>query len=277
MKTRLQAVAVDTTREFSPRLLHFFMMYLEWYVPRHFHSLRVANAERFPADARPLIACINHASWWDPLIILMLAKHLAPARIAFAPMEAEALSHYGFFRKIGAFAVDNTSPRAGGQFLRQAKQVLSQPKAILWTTPEGRFTDVRQRPIDWKLGTASLTRELGRRGGDCTVVPVAIEYTFWDERLPEVLCSIGEPLFFPASDHQTTAVRNRQLQEAMTATQNELASRAMKRDGALFTSIFSGSAGVGATYDLWQRVKSAMSGRPYAAEHAAILEQRDAK
>jgi 1-acyl-sn-glycerol-3-phosphate acyltransferase len=242
------------------------MLYLRWYVPRHFHALRVAHTDRFPRDARPLLVCINHASWWDPLVILTLSRYLAPRRFAYAPMEAVALRQYGFFRRLGAFPVDNSSPRAGAQFLRQAADILSRADAILWMTPEGRFTDVRQRPVAWRAGTAALTRHLE----NCTVVPLAVEYTFWDERLPEVLCSIGEPLLFTSENSESTELRNIRLQTAMHDVQEELAARARKRDAALFESLFAGGTGVSATYDLWRRLKAAVSGRPYVSEHGSI-------
>ena len=265
MRKQLRTRSAATPRV-SPRVLALFMMYLRWYLPRHFHALRVAHADRFPRDARPLIVCINHASWWDPLVILTLSRYLAPKRFAYAPMEAEALRNYGFFSRIGAFPVDNSSARAGAQFLRHAADILSRADAILWVTPEGRFTDVRQRPIGWRTGTAALTRHLEH----CTVVPLAVEYIFWDERLPEVLCEIGEPLFFTSENSESTELRNARLETAMHELQDELAMGAQKRDTALFESVFAGGAGVSAPYDLWRRVKSAISGRPYVSEHGTI-------
>ena len=250
----------------SPRLLSLFMAYLHWYVPKHFHALRIAHVERFPEGDHPLIVCINHPSWWDPLTILMVCRFLAPRRVAYAPMEAGALEHYGFFRRLGAFPVDNQSSRAGAQFIRQARSVLAQPKAILWMTPEGHFADVRRRPVTWKSGTAALTRHLSA----CTVVPLAIEYTYWDERLPEILCSVGEPLCFEEGDLATSDDRKAVLQAAMTITQEELAERVIKRSEALFTPVFAGRAGVTAAYDLWQRTRSALRGKPYIAEHGSI-------
>ncbi len=250
----------------AKRSLALFELYLSWFVPRHFHALRITNAKRFPSAAHPLIVCINHASWWDPILILLLTRHLAPGRFAFAPMEAAALEHYGFFRKLGAFPVDNTSIRAGTHFLRQAAAVLSGPSSILWMTPEGKFTDPRQRPLAWKSGTAALTRHIG----DCTVVPLAIEYIFWDERLPEVLCNIGEPIHFTSADTSTTEQRSALLQKAMTLHQDELASLAATRDASHFGPVFAGRAGVSPVYNLWLRAKSIFSRRPYIAEHSAI-------
>ena len=261
---------MHATAPVSPRVLALFMAYLHWYMPRHFHAMRIAHAETFPHGAQPLIVCINHASWWDPLMILTLSRHLAPGRFAYAPMEAAALKQYGFFRRIGAFPVDNSSSRAGAHFLRQAMDVLARPDAILWVTPEGRFTDVRERPVTWKQGVAALTRQFE----ECTLVPLALEYTFWDERLPEVLCSIGEPLRFTLAEEESNTERTSRLQAAMTATQDELAQRAVTRDASRFTTVFAGSGGVSAAYDAWRRVKAAVSGRPYIAEHSAIAVHR---
>lgn len=256
----------DEASPVSPRRLALFMAYLHWYLPRHFHGLRIAHAQRFLRNHHPLIVCINHASWWDPLTILMVSRFLAPNRFAYAPMEAEALAHYGFFRRLGAFPIDNHSPRAGAQFLRQAKSVLTRPDAVLWMTPEGKFTDIRIRPVQWKPGVAALTRQLPA----CTFVPLAIEYTFWDERLPEILCSVGQPLTFDESSSSTTASRSETLHHAMMMAQDELASRAIKRDASLFTPVFAGKAGVSASYDLWQRARAAMRGETYLAEHGTI-------
>jgi 1-acyl-sn-glycerol-3-phosphate acyltransferase len=242
------------------------MAYVQWYMPRHFHALRLAHRERFPASAWPLIVCINHPSWWDPLTILMLSRFLAPDRFAHAPMEAEALEHYGFFRRIGAFPVDNRSNRAAAQFLRQAQSLLRDPKSILWMTPEGHFTDARKRPIEWKPGTAALVHRLGR----CTFVPLAIEYAFWDERLPEILCSVGVPVHCSGDDGASTDRIHSRLQSAMTAAQDELTALTLLRDSRHFTPIFSGDAGVSIAYDLWLRLKSALRGKPYVAEHGTI-------
>ena len=149
----------------------------------------------------------------------------------------------------------------GAQFLRQARDVLARADAILWVTPEGRFTDARERPVTWKPGVAALTRQLD----ECTVVPLAIEYTFWNQRLPEVLCSVGEPLWFAAAEQESNEARTERLQMAIMTAQDELAQRSMQRDASLFTPVFAGGAGVSATYDAWRRLKSAVSGQPYIA------------
>ena len=64
----------------SQRALGLFRIYVQWYLRRHFHAVRVANAGRIPPHAQPLILFCNHASWWDPLTALVLAEALLPQR-----------------------------------------------------------------------------------------------------------------------------------------------------------------------------------------------------
>ena len=45
---------------------------------------------------------------------------------------------------------------------------------------------MRTRPAIFRPGLAALVARLGA----CTLVPLAFEYTFWDERLPEILISL---------------------------------------------------------------------------------------
>ncbi len=49
---------------------------------------------------------------------------------------------------------------------------------------------MRTRPAVFRPGLAALVARLGA----CTLVPLAFEYTFWDERLPEILISCGQPI-----------------------------------------------------------------------------------
>lgn len=251
----------------SRRMLGAFSLYLQWYVGRAFHGVRVAHAERFPRllPNTPAIVCLNHPSWWDPLICMLLSRAFAPLVDHYAPMEASALQRYGFMRRMGLFPLDTHSSRAGSQFLRAAREVLGRPNSILWVTPEGHFTDVRQRPAQWRPGLAAL---VGKQS-QCTIIPLALEYTFWDERLPEALGLVGEPVHVhgqSASAGQWQAM----LTQAMTQAQDELASLSLARDAALFTTILRGGSGIAAPYDAWKRLQARWRGRPYQAGHGSL-------
>jgi 1-acyl-sn-glycerol-3-phosphate acyltransferase len=250
----------------SHRLLSLFGIYLHWYIGRHFHALRLAHSSRFPIEPGPLIVYLNHASWWDPLTCIVISRHFLPAAFHYAPMEAAALKHYGLLSKLGLFAVESGTPRGAAQFLRAADEVLSTPNSILWITPEGRFTDMRSRPAIFRPGLAALVARLGA----CTLLPLAIEYTFWDEPLPEILASCGQAIKVADGRLHSATEWNDRLTVAMATTQDELAALAAVRDPALFTTILSGRVGVGGVYELWKRLCARLSGRPYQGSHGGI-------
>ncbi len=250
----------------SRRLLAFFSRYLHWYIRRHFHGMRLANPDRFPNTTGPLIVYANHASWWDPLSFIIISRYLRPAASHYAPMDATALKHYGFLRKLGLFPIESGTPRGAAQFLRASREILSTPNAVLWITPEGHFTDVRTRPAVFRPGMAAVVARLG----PCTLVPLAFEYTFWDERLPEILMCCGRPIEVSDGHSHSAAEWSDQLAAALAATQDELSALAKLRDPALFTSILSGRAGVSGVYDAWKRLRAILTGRAYHGSHGSI-------
>jgi 1-acyl-sn-glycerol-3-phosphate acyltransferase len=250
----------------SRRLLACFSAYLHWYIGRHFRALRLAHAERFPATAGPLIVYVNHASWWDPLACIMLSRHLQLEANHYAPMDAAALKHYTIFRKMGLFPVEAGTHRGAAQFLRAARAILATPNSVLWITPEGRFTDVRVRPPRFEPGLAALVS----RCESCVVVPIAFEYTFWDERLPEILLNCGEPIRIADGQSHTAAEWNTQFATAMARTQDELAALSTLRDPSLFTTVLSGKVGIGGVYEAWKRLLAMVSGRAYQGSHGSL-------
>jgi 1-acyl-sn-glycerol-3-phosphate acyltransferase len=250
----------------SRRLLASFAVYLHWYIGRHFRALRLAHGERFPATTGPLIIYTNHASWWDPLACILLSRYLLPAASHYAPMDAVALQHYSIFRKMGLFPVEAGTLRGAAQFLRAAREILAAPNSVLWITPEGRFTDARIRSQRFEPGLAALVSRLNQ----CVVVPIASEYTFWDERLPEILMSCGEPIRIADGQSRTTEEWNKEFATAMAHTQDELAALAILRNPSLFTTVVSGKVGIGGVYEAWKRLLALVSGRAYQGSHGSI-------
>jgi 1-acyl-sn-glycerol-3-phosphate acyltransferase len=250
----------------SRLMLAFFAGYLHWYIGRHFHAMRLANGDRFPSTTGPLIVYANHASWWDPLSLILLSRHFLPGARHYGPMDAAALKRYGMFHKLGLFPVESGTPRGAAQFLGAAREILSTPNSVLWVTPEGRFTDIRTRPPVFRPGLAALVA----RTGACTLVPLALEYTFWDERLPEILISCGEAIKIADAQLHTAAEWSERLAAGLAAAQDELAALSKLRDPALFTTVLSGRVGVGTVYDAWKRLLALLSGRAYQGSHGSI-------
>ena len=253
----------------SRPLLRFFDVYLALFVRRHFHAVRVAGAEQWRRAPRPLVVCLNHPSWWDPLTSILLSRFVEKTADHYAPMDEIAFARYGILRRLGLFPVEQGTPRGGAQFLRAASHILHDANAVLWVTPQGGFTDVRMRPVVFRAGLDALLRRMPQ----VTVLPLALEYTFWDERLPEALAMFGEPLLFregklAGGDEQKTP--GDAAAGGLAATQDALARLAALRDPALFTPVLAGGAGTGGIYGGWQRLRAAARGERFQAEHGSL-------
>jgi 1-acyl-sn-glycerol-3-phosphate acyltransferase len=241
-----------------------FEKYAGRYLARHFHALRLSQAQRpdpMAIRGKPLIVYFNHPSWWDPLICLRLAEQFFPDRKNYAPMDATALSKYPFFERLGFFGVELGSARGARRFLNLAQQVLSQPDSALWIAAEGQLTDSRVRPVRLRSGLGHLAVRVRQ----AVLLPVALEYPFWEERTPEALARFGEEI--PAGEAglkatDWTAVLETRLQAALEA----LVADSLARDPGRFDLLLGGSAGAGGVSDAWQRLKARLRGERFQPE-----------
>jgi 1-acyl-sn-glycerol-3-phosphate acyltransferase len=251
--------------------LQFFRRIVRGYFRRHFHAIRVSGAERLStlakSDAGSVIVYANHSSWWDPMVSVYLAEKLMDSRQHYAPMDAEALDRYAILKRVGIFGVEMKSARGAAKFLKTSEAILV-AGGVLWITPEGHFVDGRARPLEFKPGLAALASRVAGRSGGCTVLPLAIEYPFWDERLPECLLHFGEPLKVDAGQDSETL--QQQLVKSLETAMNALRDMSMQRDARNFETLSHGKLGTGGFYGGWQRLKASLTSGPYHAEHTML-------
>src|SRR4051812_9112127 len=75
----------------SEWLLGLFRRYARRYTARSLHAVRLSRSGPVPSAIEgPLIVILNHPSWWDPLIGLILSGSW-PERRHYAPIESNAL------------------------------------------------------------------------------------------------------------------------------------------------------------------------------------------
>ena len=256
-----------------PWLLRGFRKYARRYARKHFHAVRLSKGSSpFVPAGEPVLVVLNHPAWWDPLTGLILSGEF-PAHDHFAAIDAVAVERYGFFKRLGFIGVDTHSLRGAADFLRVGTTILGEPGRALWVTAQGRFTDPRARPLALRSGVGHLAARLGKG----TVVPVAFEYPFWDERTPEALIRVGEPVRI--ADHPGLGGKEwtAAIEAALTRTADELAADAMSRDPARFTTLVGGRTGVGGVYDLWRRAKALVRGERFDPSHTAATAGREAR
>jgi hypothetical protein len=238
--------------------LRFFRRIVRSYFRRHFRAVSIARRdsrdERGLSDVSgPFVIYANHSSWWDPMVSVLLAEHRWPRARHYAPMDAVALAKYPILRRLGIFPVEMATARGAAQFLRTSQAILDSG-GILWITPQG-------------LG-ALAARHPGLR-----FVPLAIEYTFWDERLPETLLRFGDPVVVAPVTSSEAATA--QLEAALAETMAKLKDAAIARDPRAFDVLLTGGRGTGGFYALGRRLRAWISGRPFALDHTRRDEPAD--
>jgi len=249
----------------SPLLLRWFTWYSRRYVRRHFHSVRISRSGLPPASKLPLVIYSNHASWWDALACVVLKQEFFPDRTAFAPIDAAMLQRYKMFGRLGFFGVERATRCGAIQFLRTAEAILESPKHLLAVTPQGRFADVRERPVQFEAGLGHLAGRVQH----ALFVPLAIEYVFWEERLPEILVRFGEPVEVRRDNAAASKPRDwtRLFEKNLDAAQYALAGESQRRNPGDFQQLLRGGAGQGGVYDWWRMFSAKLRGERFHREH----------
>jgi hypothetical protein len=104
-------------------------------------------------------------------------------------------------------------------------------------------------------------------------VPLAIEYTFWDERLPEALLRFGVPV--QLAEDASTEVASERLESALVATMDALKAAAMARDAGAFRLLLRGGRGTGGMYGLVRRMRGWFTRRKVRLDHTERSEASD--
>lgn len=247
-----------------PGAMRIFAAYSARYLRKSFHSVRISASGLPPPCAdRPVVIYLNHAAWWDPLVCVRLAREFFPDRASFAPIDAAMLERYAFFRHLGFFGVEARQPRGALTFLRTTHAILATSRHAVWLTPQGRFMDVRERPLRLENGLGALAV----REPQAAFVPLAIEYAFWTEPRPEILVSFGAPILPQGDPDRSAFAWTCAFTRALEETQDELAARSLRRDAAEWRTLQTGASGVSGIYDAWRWLKTWLRGDTFTPEH----------
>lgn len=238
-----------------------------------FRAVRLACMDRMREaglhqPGTPVVVYLNHPSWWDPLMGFVLCQAMFGARPFYAPIDAAALTRYRILAHVGLFPVELDSTRGAVQFLHTADAVLD-AGFLLGITPQGHFTDVRERPILLRGGLPALIARRAAQGKSTVALPLALEYTFWDQRLPEALALCGRPVRIEPENPSPPKELQSCLARALEAAQDELLALSQGRDPSAFTTVAEGRQGSAGVYGLWEDLRSLFGRHGQTGDHRA--------
>src|SRR5690606_20365718 len=87
----------------SPRRLAVVTWHARRLGGRHFTAARLMKATLPDAAPRASVFYANHASWWQPLVMLLFARAVFPGVAFHAPIDAAALARYPSLKRLGFF------------------------------------------------------------------------------------------------------------------------------------------------------------------------------
>lgn len=254
----------------TPWLFNGFYKFCRYYLRKHFHAVAIDRRafHSAPIDpAAPLICYANHPGWWDPIIAIHLCQSCFAGRRFYAPIDAEALKKYGIFSKLGFYGIETHSLHGAANFLKVSRRILAEPNTSIWITPEGRFADPRDHEATLMPGLAHLALQ----NEHVVLLPLAIEYVFWEERLPEALMRFGNPMQGIELKGLTKEECSSLLTDRLRETQNALAQSAIARRSEDFEIQLSGKTGTFSFYDWFRSMRGRWSGEKVELQHGSKL------
>lgn len=269
MRSHLELGTVRHSPHISQWQLRLFASYVRWYLSRNFHGLHLLKLSSIDAlSGWPLLICVNHPSWWDPLLSLHLSRQFFADRTNYGPIASAGVAKYKFLERLGFFGIDPQSRSGAQRFLSIGEECLSRADHAFWITPQGEFVDARCRPVVFAPGVGHLARRLSIAARPFAMVPIAFEYAFWNERFAEAFICIGEPVF--VEEQRSASAWTEVFARALERAQNALSERVQARDPGAFELLLPGRSGVGGVYDLWRATKARIQRRKFHPEHGRI-------
>jgi len=236
----------------STRFFAGFAWYARRLLKTQFNAVRLTPGARdalasLDDHKGPALVALSHASWWDPILCVVLARTLHPSRTPYGPIDAHELRKFVFMRRLGLFGLDPDDPSSLDAMRTYLDVVFEQEsRPTVWITPQGRFTDPRE-PIRLRPGAATVAS--GAPG--LRAVTLSAEYTFWEARKPELLVHASASPVQPGS----TSTTHRALERSMQRCADELAELSIARDASAFVTLFERAGAVNPAYDLFLRLR----------------------
>ncbi|MCU0720769.1 MAG: lysophospholipid acyltransferase family protein [Pirellula sp.] len=255
----------------SKWLVDGFCWYSRGLVRKQFQSMGFLGTEKLASipDHHSTIVCANHASWWDPVVAMLSQNHYMSRRTLYAPIDADQLENYAVLKKMGFYGVRLQSFSGAQQFLETSKKLLANPSTSIWITPEGKFCDVRDHDQPLMPGMAHLVTKLR----NTTIIPLALEYGFWDDSRPHIFGKFGEHINCEQLSFEDKSACNEHLTQLLRQTQRDLAQIVMKRDPQAFNYLVSSHAKRLSWYDFARKWAAWLKGRSFDPRHSASLKR----
>lgn len=192
-------------------LFDLYMRTLFW---RRFKNIWI-DPHYLPGPDSRTIYYLNHTSWWDGLIPLLLNRKLFRQN-ARAMMEDKQMKKHGLFKRIGAFSVHLENPRSAIRSMRYAVESMKRPNSSLFIYPEGKINPFHTKGLQFRDGLGWIAGQLE----SVDVVPIGIYIHTANHDKPELFLKMGTKVEYDPKTARKTL--NRTFELALESVLEEL-------------------------------------------------------
>jgi hypothetical protein len=164
-----------------------FDPYTNHLLRKNFNGFYVTGNMPDPEKYPGLIITPNHFSWWDGFITYYLIKKFSTKKI-YTMMLEDQLKRYWFFKKVGAYSINQTNPVSIARTLEYTRNVLNDSNNIVVLYPQGEIQPLTSEDVIIKAG---LKLVLGEKSGGKHVLPLALKIEYGNNRKPDIAASFG--------------------------------------------------------------------------------------
>jgi 1-acyl-sn-glycerol-3-phosphate acyltransferase len=207
-----------------------FRPYSQWLCRRRFHGIQILGDIPDVPENMPILLLPNHSTWWDGFFVYLLNDVLLQ-RTFYVMMLEQRLREFWFFRFVGAFSINQQSPKGIAQTLAYTASLLATrtkkdtpPLVVIF--PQGELHPSGIRPLGYNRG---VERVLSKAEGAFALVPLAVRCEFLAEEKPFVFLECGKPRIISSeltsSEQAHRIVNAKQLESELEQLLEQLAGR----------------------------------------------------
>lgn len=140
-------------------------------------------------NQKGLIITPNHFSWWDGFFIYYIIKKFS-SRDLYIMMLEDQLKKYSFFKKLGAFSINQQNPKSIIESINYASTLI-RSDSYLVIYPQGEIEPYEKRPLMVKEG---LNKIIEKAEIETDILPVAFKIHHSNQRKPILYSTFGNPI-----------------------------------------------------------------------------------
>ncbi len=165
-----------------------FNPYLKRLLNKNFTNFFLANDFPQIKQMDKLIVTPNHFSWWDGFFVDYVFKKFTRRKLYIMMLE-EQLLKYWFFKYLGAFSINQYSPRSVIASSEYTKNILKDENNFVAFFPQGKIEQFGVEKIKLQPG---LKIFIPKNIADVKVLPIAFKIQHYEKKNPEVIVRFGK-------------------------------------------------------------------------------------